>query len=282
MLPVTSNGVAGFSFIIMSNPIQQEIILQPDGNFYKRTVVTTLLKSQAEAVQRVKSKPVFHVTDIPVSPSTHIAAFTGTDRNYLFREIPFFMFRGALLERIPDSEYYHMFIPRVAFQRTNDNHIQTSEFNNNKGLCWDATALGFRMFIMFPHQYIPNEGKVISAGSPYLFLYSPQTGCSFVPNLPNIYDSGKICTGDNFTNGADSTQELMAVNVHELNTSNCNNDLRMDNDNEARFVRFDRSGNTIEPDGSDLPTDCSGNRFFLQVHQEPILEYTTWLNNTRH
>ena len=282
MLPVTSNGVAGFSFTIMSNPIQQEIILQPDGNFYKRTVVTTLIKSQAEAVQRVKSKPVFHVTDIPIAPSTHIAAFTGADKNYLFKEIPYFMFRGALLERMPDSDYYRMFIPRIAFQRNNENHIQTSEFNNNQGLRWDPAALGFRMFIMFPQQNVPDEPRVLAAGSPFLFVYNPQTGCSFVPNLPNIYDSGKICTGDNFTNVGDSTQELMAVNMHELNTSNCNNDLRMDNERESRFVRFDRIGNTIDLDEPDYPQDCKGNRFFLEVHQEPILEYTQWLNNTRH
>lgn len=282
MLPVTSNGVAGFSFTIMSNPIEQEIILQPDGNFYKRTVVTTLIKSQAEAVQRVKSKPVFHVTDIPIAPSTHIAGFTGTNKHYLFKEIPFFMFRGALLERIPDSDYYRMFIPRIAFQRNNENHIQTSEFNNNQGLRWDASALGLRMFIMFQQQNVPDEDKVIASGSPFLFVYNPQTKCSFVPNLPNIYDSGKICTGESFTIASDSTQELMVTNIRELNTSNCNNDLRMDNDTEGRFVRFDRIGNTIHLDVADNPQTCSGNRFFLEVHQEPILEYTQWLNNTTH
>lgn len=265
----------------MSNPIEQEIILQSDGNFYKRTVVTTLIQSQDQAVQRVKARPVFHVTDIPIAPNTYIASFTGTNKHYLFKEVPFFRFRGAVLESMADRpDTYALAINRLPFQTVNENQIQTSSFNDGQGLRWDPSALGLRMFFMFTHKYILPDEKVTQEDAPFVFLYNPELKASFIPNLPNVFDSGKICTGDNFTNVGDSTQELIAANQHELDNSNCNNDLRMMTDLEARFVRFDRHGNTLDIDEHGVPTSPKGNRFFLEPRLEPILEYTQWIINT--
>lgn len=264
----------------MSNPIEQEIILQSDGNFYKRTVVTTLIQSQDQAVQRVKARPVFHVTDIPVAPNTHIASFTGSSKHYLFKEVPFFRFRGAVLESISDRpDTYALGINRLPFQTVNEDQIQTSSFNEGQGLRWDPSALGYRMFFMYTHKYIRPDERVVQEDAPFVFLYSPELKTSFIPNLPNVFDSGKICTGDNFTNVGDTTQELIAVNQHELENSNCNNDLRMTTDLEARYVRFDRHGNTLDIDEPDMPTNPKGNRFFIEPRLEPILEYTQWMIN---
>ena len=122
--------------------------------------------------------------------------------------------------------------------------------------------------------------KIVQEDAPFVFLYNPELKTSFIPNLPNVFDSGKICTGENFTNVGDSTQELIAVNQHELENSNCNNDLRMMTDLEAKYVRFDRHGNTLDIDEPDAPTGPKGNRFFLEPRLEPILEYTQWMINT--
>jgi len=264
----------------MSDPITQEIILQPDGNFYKRTVVTTLLKSQADAVQRVKSKPAFHVTDIPVAPNTLIASFTGSDKHYLFREVQFFPFRGALL-RPNDEGSYRMSITGTPFSRHDDNEIQTQTFNEGKGLRWEPYAAGgFRMFYMFTHKY--HKGFVQNFGNPYVFLYHPNLKHSYIPNLPNVYDRGQICTGDDFTAEETTLHKLLATNEVELNNSYCNNDLRMSTDAEAHFIKYNSNGGTETIADEYMPKDGKGNFFFIPPNLEPILEFTSWLNNTKH
>lgn len=276
----------------MANPIEQEIILQPDGNFYKRTVVTTLIKSQADAVQRVKSKPVFTVVDIPVAPKTNIALWTGGDsseKRYLFREADFFPLRGAVLTN--QEEFCSLTINSAPYQRLEDaGQIQTREFNDGNGLRWHPSVLGFKLYYMFTYQY--NTGRdntfVSSYGAPYVFLYHPTLKTSFVPNLPNVYDSGQICTGDNYTDVETTVHKLLAANEFELNNSNCNNDLRSSPHYESNFIRFDENGNTVAiasqnmPQISETTGEVEPNYFFNRVTLEPILEYTKWLNNTKH
>jgi hypothetical protein len=270
----------------MSNPIEQEIILQPDGNFYKRTVVTTLIKSQADAIQRVKSKPVFTVVDIPVAPKTNIAMFVGTNarRRFLFRKVDFFPLRGAVLKH-SSEEAYRVAINPVPYQRANeDNEIQTRAFNDNNGLRWNPGVLGFSLYYMFSQSYVKKPGNkyVASEGAPYVFLYSPTLKASFVPNLPNVYDSGQICTGTDFTEAETTMHKLLAANEYELNHSYCNNDLRSHPDFEGNYVKFDKEGNTLRIHDDNMPQDAKGNGFFIAPTLEPIIEYTKWLNSTNH
>jgi len=270
----------------MSNPIEQEIILQPDGNFYKRTVVTTLIQSQADAVQRVKSKPVFTVVDIPVAPKTNIAMFAGTNarKRFLFRKVDFFPLRGAVLKH-RFEEAYRVAINAAPYQRANeDDEIQTRAFNDNNGLRWNPGVLGFSLYYMFSYSYVkePRQSYVRSEGAPFVFLYSPTLKASFIPNLPNVYDSGLICTGNDFTETDTTMHRLLAANEHELNHSHCNNDLRSHRDFEADYVKFDKDGNTLPIHDEKMPQDAKGNAFFIAPTLEPILEYTKWLNSTNH
>ena len=59
----------------MENTITEEIILQPDGKFYKRKAVTTYLMSQEEAIQKVKAKPIYQVCPIPVNNASVLHTF---------------------------------------------------------------------------------------------------------------------------------------------------------------------------------------------------------------
>jgi len=266
----------------MSDPITQEIILQSDGNFYKRTVVTTLLKSQGDAIQRIKAKPAFQVIDIPVAPNTRIASFAGSDddTHYVFREVPYFPFRGAVLHPNDDGSY-RMSITSTPFEIHSENQIQTRGFNDNKGLRWEPfKAGGFKLYYMYTYRY--HKGYVQNMGQPFVFLYHPDLKHSYIPNLPNVYDAGRICTGDDYTAEETTLHKLLQTNEAELNNSYCNNDLRMGLEAEAQFIMYDEVGNTLPIDGTNMPKDGKGNYFFMPPNKESILEFTSWLNNTKH
>jgi hypothetical protein len=267
----------------MSNPIKQEIILQPDGNFYKRTVVTTLIKSQADAVQRVKSKPVFNVVDIPIAPKTNIAMFVGANskKRYLFRQVDQFPLRGGVLKK--HGEDYCLSINGAPYMRNDEeNEIQTRDMNDGNGLLWRPTALGFKMYYMFQYSSVEERGRapyIVSNSAPHVFLYHSGLKASFVPNLPNVYDSGLICTGDDFTDSETTVHKLLATNEYELNHSYCNNDLRTSSHFEANYVKFDEHGGTLPINDELMPQDAKGNPFFIAPTLEPILEYTKWLKS---
>jgi len=266
----------------MSDPITQEIILQSDGNFYKRTVVTSLLKSQGDAIQRIKAKPSFEVIDIPVAPNTRIASFAGSDddRHYVFREASFFPFRGAILEP-NDYGSYRMSITGTPFGRQSENQIQTRTFNDGNGLRWEPfKAGGFKLYYMHTYRYY--KGYVQKHGQPYVFLYHPDLKHSYIPNLPNVYDAGRICTGDDYTDEETTLHKLLQTNEAELNNSYCNNDLRMTTDAEAKFIMYNELGITLPITDECMPKDGRGNYFFMPSNKEPILEFTSWLNNTKH
>jgi hypothetical protein len=70
----------------MENTITEEIILQPDGKFYKRKAVTTYLMSQEEAIQKVKAKPIYQVCPIPFTEegNTFFSSYAGDDTHAFY------------------------------------------------------------------------------------------------------------------------------------------------------------------------------------------------------
>jgi hypothetical protein len=127
------------------------------------------------------------------------------------------------------------------------------------------------------------NNSAFKVGSPYVFVYDPATKTSYAPNLPNVYESGEICAGENFPRDtrdldiyADQPLELIKRSVTDLNTSLCNNDLR-NVEAEAGYLKFNRSGLSIPRSGdSDLVKDHP--TFFLETKHEAILDFSSWLN----
>ena len=133
---------------------------------------------------------------------------------------------------------------------------------------------------MFTYRY--RKGFVQNIGNPYVFLYHPDLKHSYIPNLPNVYDRGQICTGDDFTAEETTLHKLLQTNETELNNSYCNNVLRMNATAEGRYVRYNSNGGTETIADEYMPKDGKGNDFFIPPNTEPILEFTSWLNNTKH
>lgn len=284
-----------FTFIIMANQIKQEIILQ-DGKFYKRSIIETFLLQQEDALRKIDQSSVFYVSPFQPKKDVYSAAFIGSGSNqssqFFIKEIEGFHFRGATLKKLSndsvleghDDQYCMNVTDPFILPNSSDQYIQTRTFNDNQGLIWKPSVMGFRMFIIFEYELIKtiaNSTELArSRCKPSVFVYHVGNKKSYIPNLANVYDRGSICTGDDFETTSDTWSKLMDTNLTQLKQSYCNNDLRMSTPSEARFLAFDKDGNTLPKYDAIPKSNEDGNAYYLQSTLEPIVEFTKWLSKT--
>jgi hypothetical protein len=261
----------------MENTITEEIILQPDGKFYKRKAVTTYLMSQEEAIQKVKAKPIYQVCPIPFTEegNTFFSSYAGDDTHafYYTTEIGQYPFPGAHLEPLEDSEGNTKYLicpanaalPEQGGIRNNQlEQVPAYQPNSDE-----------RLFITNRYTY---DDREIIADEPTLFLYDADTEKSYSLNLPNIFDGGRICTGNSIprsiTGYAPQSLGFHIARIQHIMTSLANNDLRS-RDLEYKHLHFDIVGKHLNPV---KPKDGSKS-FFQEITNEQVLLFTTWLNN---
>lgn len=290
----------------MNNP-HQEYVLHADGNFYKRTVLETVVCNQEEAMASIKTKPLFFVNDLTKSftvesgglkkynmySANHVSPTGSSPVQLSFVEAPYFYFSGANLicrrrgEEFP--EHYNLHIPYPSDSPLEES--STLKVKNANELedqvRWQPSLDGLRLFFMFSHskyKYGEDCFSVIMHTSPYVFVYDPVTEQSYAPHLANVFERGDICTGDTFpTHTADfdglKSDDLLGLikkSMIHLNTSRCNNDLRADIQLEADNLKFDETGNSIRVlDSEGVPSKSS---FYQPINHDSILSFTTWLN----
>ena len=290
----------------MNNP-HQEYVLHADGNFYKRTVLETVVCNQEEAMASIKTKPLFFVNDLTKSftvesgglkkynmySANHVSPIGSSPLQLSFVEAPYFYFSGANLicrrrgEEFP--EHYNLHIPYPSdspLEESSTLKVKNANELENQ-VRWQPSLDGLRLFFMFSHskyKYSEDRFSVIMHTSPYVFVYDPVTKQSYAPHLANVFDRGDICTGDEFpTHTADidglKTDDLFGLikkSMIHLNTSRCNNDLRADIQLEADNLKFDETGNSIRVLTSEgVPSKSS---FYQPINHDSILSFTTWLN----
>ena len=269
-----------FIFIIMANQINQEIILQ-DGKFYRRTVCETFLQTQEDALRNIDQSSLFYVSPFQPKENVYTAAFIGSNvspnKQYFFREVDGFHFRGATLTKREDDTDYRMYVTNNTAWSLSEGmiNVATNTFNGGQGLIWKPT--GFRMFLMF--EYLAQETGIRSM-APYIFMYHMENKKSYIPNLPNVFDRGQICTGDDFPSNDHTWSNLNDAQMNHLKTSFCNNDLRMNPNDEHKFVAFTSEGETVQRPESIPSKELNENQYYLQPTLEPITEFTKWLINT--
>jgi hypothetical protein len=277
----TQSSVSAFLFYTMENTITEEIILQPDGKFYKRKAVTTYLMSQEEAIQKVKAKPIYQVCPIPVNNTecpTYFSTYAGDDAHafYLTTEIPEYPFPGAHIEPRQDEDGNTRYV--LCMQRPNDplpeDVIRNDSLQHTPAYIPNPNE---RLFLTMRYSYMDNS---IETGEPMLFLYDGgATDKSYALNLPNIFDGGRICTGNEWPRRLDSCVLPQVISLHigqveHILTSLANNDLRS-RDLEMRHLTFDVEGKHINT----VPPSEGSKHFFQEITNEQILLFTEWLNN---
>ena len=275
----TQSSVSAFLFYTMENTITEEIILQPDGKFYKRKAVTTYLMSQEEAIQKVKAKPIYQVCPIPVNNAecaTYFSSYAGDDSHafYLTTEIPEYPFPGAHIEPRQDDDGNTRYVLRMQRDGQLENDVIHHDALQHTPAYIPNT--NERLFLTMRYSYMDRS---IETGEPMLFLYDGPTAKSYALNLPNIFDGGRICTGNEWPRRSDECNlpQVMGLHINQVEhilTSLANNDLRS-RDLEMRHLTFDVEGKHINA----VPPSEGSKHFFQEITNEQILLFTEWLNN---
>jgi len=270
------------------NTLDTEIILNQDGNFYKRSTVTTLLQDQETAIQRVKAKPIFftspvmHASQHDNVVGTHVLQFVdGQSKDHMLcSQIKSLPFPGAsLMANIASDD--DDFIIYTRHDQTYPSEYFDSDVDRE-------VINGREVDIKFtPNQdqalyllcnYTDINGRGAKSEAPTLFLYDMHHQKSYHLNLPNVFtNKGEICAGEDYPregNDIHNTLQLHYSQLISLFTSHCNNDLR-DMDVEETSLRFRRDGTLIHNDLSDI----KHTKFYHDVTRESILNFTTHLNS---
>ena len=267
--------------------LNTEILLNSDGNFYKRTVVTTPIMDQETAIQRVKAKPIFYACPIPYASRnsyvncSHVLQYVdGISRTHsICSEIKRFPFNGASLYKYNSDDTNYMLY--MSDRRTGQAMFPTSHPNGHEVINGRELDLAYKpgdyqsLYIMVTYEY---RDGLVKTSAPCLFLYDAENSSSYHPNLPNIYSGkGEICAGNDFPRSSDSGKNTLELHYEQLDNlfhSLSNNDLR-NISAEQYGLMFDANGNYLQPDVATIPDN---KRFYEPVTRETVLEFTNFLN----
>ena len=294
-------------------PYTQEIVLDNDGKFYKRSTVTTVIQDANSALAAVRTKPVFAVSPAKLhaisnhfgvtnnSPS-YITSYVDSKPEYttsfsVFVPIKGYYLRGASLARTitpENADYvptYNLSIDSTPYQeslKTDDIEIIDSRTLNTP-LCWSPPNLD--VYLMLRFKSYKKMTQIESEGAPALFVMDKQTGMSYIPNLPNVYDRGGICTGDSFPlcystaastrlqKAWDDLEGLVTDQLNNLFDSYCNNDLRSPMQ-DNKYVKFLANGETVDTLNNG-PIAESDSSFYQPVTNSQIIDFTSWMTATQ-
>jgi len=228
----------------------QEYILDSDGNFCRRTVVTTPIADADNVLSRVKDDGV--PVHYPFDHSMNITGIDGQDLPHTMRfmtysstphlvhvvtALPYFPFKGAhLIASEEYSESYNVFIPSGRERRSNQTIVK------HGNLKWLPVMDGYYLF-----SYVNYNCLDSLVNQMYIFAVKDEK--AYFPNLPNIFDDGRLCAGDDYDSHLRSgtsfkgIMDTHAKNLQLFYNAPCNNDLR-NFQIEKYAVLFDEDGNT--------------------------------------
>lgn len=229
----------------------QEYVLDNEGKFCRRTVVTTPIADADTVLSHVKDDgvpilyPFSHKITVMGSQDEemdHEMRFLSYSTRphvlHTFTALPYFPFKGANLmetQELSDSEtlLYNLHIP-------NGRNGEPSIRHGN--LQWFPQVDRYYLFAYTSYNFLDSV-----VNPTYIFLF--KEGKAYFPSLPNVYHDGKLCAGDDYEHilrTGSSFKGLMETHSKNLRTfynAPCNNDLR-DFSCEKYVVLFDQDGNT--------------------------------------
>lgn len=267
---------------------EREYILGPDGVFYSREVITTPITDQHQLVERCKFKEELIVqnnlnrfeikdTDVSKAINTTYASgyFEGFYKNsvstkHIFVPITCFPFPKALIkldEDVHNDEFKYTLFPHQA--NLDDERFKSTPctpyyFNNY-----------YQLFIFLP----VTQGRLtefknsFGAAAPYLFAVNKETKEPVVINLPNVFETGKICTGDSYgdLDGETSIKGSVRSILNELFTSPANTDLMPSQLQIRQHLTYNRVGLLKQPTKEQSKVSDGG--FFTTCTRGPIVDF---------
>lgn len=251
----------GFLFIIMSTtlPLRQEIILGSDGKFIKRETRESVIADADSAIASCMRDDTLRMSNIPVSIPVlnreyhcFYAHNSGINPDYVYAFVNLadgFPLPGAKFKPVEwHNQLYQLYIPPSRRSSRDDQYTHQDPegtINPNDIPMYNNTDYAMFMMIRFPCRYLGTKNAKLQhynePATAYLFGVHKESRNIVTFNLPNIYDDGRICGGNDFCDpklidGSESIGYLQTAVTNLMKVlfeSPCNRDLyyeeRVDN-----------------------------------------------------
>lgn len=272
---------------------EREYILGPDGVFYSREVITTPVVGQADLINRCKVAPTLNIFPVinnidlldsdeqsQIKQRFVLGYYEGTYSNdaasnlkYIYVKLSAFPF--------PKANLVKQFNENAEFTERCSLHPSRISSNLPNVIPYTNTLSYFsRMhdlyitFSLSQGTYYKSHKNSYAVSVPYLFGVHKTTKEPVCINLPNVFETGKICTGDDYGDVGECYTVYDAVRkvITDLCSSPANHDLFPSNEQVLKYLSYRESGALIHSEeGNDYVTKPSG--FFTPITKSTILQF---------
>lgn len=301
---------------------KSEIILGDDGFFRKRETRESVIQSAEHAILDCITEPTLTINpiqtygelSIPVldNDSTDIIynTFYGYQNREPYTTVNAFVYlpagfplpktdvlKNSTLTQYAGEDVYSLCPRRQDGIRSQDDAVRPNNLITFKPPTHKTYVLIKNIPICTQRQMIGPFNQSVKA---YLFGIEEETGVAVTYDIPNIYDTGQICTGnDAFRPSSCDVMSLTAQNLNvcvselifNLHTTQINNDLRSWH-HEENFVVFKkdevgfRSQNKQEQEYlhqaiNEIPDKRAYNSFYRNMSQEYVNQFALWLQSQK-
>ncbi len=248
--------------------LDQEFILRSDGKFYKRTTVISPVQNADQMLSAVKDDgipvvyPFNQLLNLPaIGKSFNVQSMlysNQTNHVYTITELNEFPFPESWLAKPDDGDHYNLGVNNT-----------DRDYTGPRSLIWNPTVDNLKLYLLVSINF-----KEYSICNPILFVVD-QTKTPYVPNIPNVYDDGRICTGDDYKKEFRNKDEAMLIhaeNMYNMYRTPCNNDLR-NHAVEKQYIKFTGDGSTIPT--LETPGIISDNdfRFYIKCTNSKVIDF---------
>ena len=285
-------------------PLRQEIILGSDGKFIKRETRESVIADADSAIASCMRDDTLRMSNIPVSIPVlnkeyhcYYAHNSGINPEYCYAFVNLadgFPLPGANFKQTDDERIWQLYIPHERDEERGE--LPDSWYQPNDLPMYNNTDYSMWLMIRFPCRYLgTKQAKLHQSNEPaiaYLFGVHKESRNIVTFNLPNIYDDGRLCGGNDFkdeqlASGSKPIGYLQTAVTNLMKVlfeSKCNRDLYYRERVDAHCLWY-REGN----DFATVPTSAmkdyypnykSSSAFFQDITNSNLLDFASCLQST--
>lgn len=285
-------------------PLRQEIILGSDGKFIKRETRESVIADADSAIASCMRDDTLRMSNIPVSIPVlnkeyhcYYAHNSGVNPENCYAFVNLadgFPLPGANFKATDDERIWQLYIPH---ERDEDRgELPDSWYQPNDLPMYNNTDYSMWLMMRFPCRYLGTKQAKLHQSNDttvaYLFGVHKESRNIVTFNLPNIYDDGRLCGGNDFkdeqlANGSRPIGYLQTAVTNLMKVlfeSKCNRDLYYRERVDAHCLWY-REGNDFATVPTSAMTDYypnykSSSGFFQDITNSNLLDFASCLQST--
>ena len=266
---------------------EREYILGPDGVFYSREVITTPIVNQHKLVERCKFADEliiqnnlnrFEIGDTDASKeikNTYSYGYyegfykTNDQQKHIFVPLMSFPFPKAKIQKYTSDELPEMYQLLPTGHANSPSDVITTKMTPY----YYSRFINMYVYFNLTQLRYSDASNCYRVSEPYLFGVTRESNEPVVINLPNIFETGKICTGDSYgdVGGLIHTREVVTKVITELTTSPANWDLYPPESQFTKHLMYNEMGVLQEPD--EKYNVIKENGFFSPCTRSQIVDF---------